>query len=87
MGPTALRYIRLLIERHLSDLYADQSSQDDIYSVCFSPNSEYLAIAGQDGQIKVSYCLFAILSRLVMIYMPTFITLQLLLQQLILYVH
>ena len=62
MGPTALRYIRLLIERHLSDFYAGQSSQSGIYSVCFSPNSDYLATAGQDGQIRVSYRFFTILT-------------------------
>ena len=62
MGPTALRYIRLLIARHLSDLYSDQSSRGCIYSVCFSPNSDYLATAGQDGQIRVSYRFFAILT-------------------------
>ena len=59
MGPTALLYIRLLTERHSSDLYAGQSSQDDIYSVCFSPNSDYLATGGEDGQIRVSYRFFA----------------------------
>ena len=62
MGPTALRYIRLLIVRHLSDLFADQSSQACIYSVCFSPNSDYLATAGKDGQIRVSYHFFALLT-------------------------
>ena len=62
MGPTALRYIRLLIERHLSDFYAGQSSQSGIYSVCFSPNSDYLATAGEDRQIRVSYRFFAMLT-------------------------
>ena len=87
MGPTALRYIRLLIERHLSDLYSDQSSKGAIYSVCFSPNSEYLATAGQDGQIRVSYRFIAMLSRLSMTFVPTFVTLELLLQQLTFYAH
>ena len=87
MGPTALRYIRLLIERHLSDLYAGQSSQDDIYSVCFSPNSDYLAAAGEDGQIRVSYRFIAMLSRFTITYMPTFVTLQLLPRQLTFYAH
>ena len=45
----------MLSARHLSELYAGQSSQSGIYSVCFSPNSDYLATAGQDGQIGVSY--------------------------------
>ena len=79
---TTLRYIRLLIVRHPSDLYDDHSSQSGILSFCFSPNNEYLATAGQDGQIRVSYRFFAILSRLAMVYMPTFVTPQLLLQQL-----
>ena len=57
-----LRYIRVLIVRHLSELYADQSSKGAIYSVCFSPNSDYLAAAGEDGQIRVSYRFFAILT-------------------------
>ena len=87
MGPTALRYIRLLTKRHLSDLYAGQSSQDDIYSVCFSPNSDYLATGGKDGKIRVSYRFIAMLSRLSMTCVPTFVTLQLLLQQLTLYTH
>ena len=82
MGPTALRYIRLLTERHLSDLYAGQSSQDDIYSVCFSPNSDYLATGGEDGKIRVSYRFIAVLSRLSMTFEPTFVTLELLLQRL-----
>ena len=86
-GQATLRYIRLLIVRHLSDLYCDQSSQSCICSACFSPNSEYLATAGQDGQIRVSYRFFAMLSRLAMVYMPTFVTLQLLLQQLTVYTH
>ena len=66
-----LRYIRLLIVRHLSDLFADQSSQACIYNVCFSPNSDYLATAGQDGQISLSYRFFAMLSesQLAMLYM------------------
>ena len=78
---TTLRYIRLLIVRHLSDLYAEQSSQARINSVCFSPNSDYLATAGEDRQIRVSYRFFAMLTAR-MTYMPTFVTLQLLLQQL-----
>ena len=82
MGPTALRYIRLLIVRHLSDLFADQSSKGNIYCVGFSPNSDYLATASEDRQIRVSYRFFAMFSRLAMTYMPTFVTLQLLLQQL-----
>ena len=73
-GQATLRYIRLLIVGHLSDLYFDKSSQSGIWSVCFSPNNEYLATAGQDGQIRVSYRFFAILSRLAMVYMPTFVT-------------
>ena len=60
--PDHLTYIRLLIVRHLSDLYADESSQSRIYSVCFIPNSDYLATAGQDGQIRVSYRFFTILT-------------------------
>ena len=79
---TTLRYIRLLILRHLSDLFAGESSQNGIYSVCFSPNSDYLATGGGDGQIRVSYRFPTTLSRPVMIHMPTFIALQLLLQQL-----
>ena len=83
-----LRYIRLLIVTHRSDLYADQSSEGYRCSaVCFSLNSDYLAAAGQDGQIRVSYHFFAILSRPVMVYTPTFVTLQLLLQQLTFYIH
>ena len=78
-----LRYIRVLIVRHLSELYAGQSSQSGICSVCFSPNTDYLATAGDDRQIRVSYRFFAIFSRLAMTYMPTFITLQ----QLTLYTH
>ena len=85
-GQATLRYIRLLIVRHLSDLFADQSSQACIYSVCFSPNSDYLATAGQDGQIRVSYRFFALLTAR-RIYMPNFITLQLLLQQLTFHAH
>ena len=73
-GESTLRYIRLLIVGHLSDLYSGKSSQSGIWSVCFSPNNEYLATAGQDGQIRVSYRFFAILSRLAMVYMPTFVT-------------
>ena len=69
-----LRYIRVLIVRHLSELYADQSSKGAICNVCFSPNSDYLAAAGEDKQIRVSYHFFAILSRLAMVYMPTFVT-------------
>ena len=80
---TTLRYVRLLIIRHPSDLYDDHA----IYSVCFSPNSDYLATAGQDGQIRVSYRFFAMLSRLLRTYMPSFVTLQLLLQQLTIYTH
>ena len=57
-----LRYIRVLIVRHLSELYADQSSNGVIFSVGFSPNSDYLATAGQDGQIRVSYRFFTILT-------------------------
>ena len=87
MGPTALRYIRLLIVRHLSDLYAEQPSQARINSVCFSPNSDYLATAGQDKQVKVSCRFFVMLSQLGMTYMPTFVTLQLLLQQLTYHTH
>ena len=71
-----------LILRRISELYTDESSQNGICSVCFIPNSDYLAAAGQDGQIRVSYRFFAIFSRLAMTYMPTFVTLQLLLQQL-----
>ena len=85
---TTLRYIRLLIDSHRSDLYANQSSGGYICSaVCFSLNSDYLAAAGEDEQIRVSYRFFAILSRLVMIYLPIFVTLQLLPQQLTLYTH
>ena len=85
--PDHLTYIRLLIVRHLSDLYADESSQNRIYSVCFIPNSDYLATAGQDGQIRVSYRFFAMHSesRRAIIYMSIFDTLQLLLQQLTFY--
>ena len=61
-----LRYIRLLILRYLSGLYADRSSRNCIHSVCFSPNSDYLATAEEDGQITVSYRFFAMLSRLAM---------------------
>ena len=86
-GQATLRYIRLLILRHLSDLYSDQSSRSGICSVCFSPNSEYLATAGQDGQIRVSYRFFAMFSRLAMTYMPTFVTLHLFLQQLTIYTN
>ena len=86
---TTLRHIRLLIDSHRSDLYAYQSSGGYICSaICFSPNSDYLATAGQDEQIiRVSYRFFAMLSesRLVMIYMSIFVTLQLLLQQLTFY--
>ena len=74
-----LRYIRLLIVGHLSDIYSDKSSRSGICSVCFSPNSGYLATAGEDGQIRVSYRFIAMLSRLSMTCVPT---LQLLLQQL-----
>ena len=74
-----LHYIRLLILRHLSDFYAGHSSQSGIHSVCFSPNSDYLATAGQDGQIRVSYRFFAMFSRRAVIYMPTSVTLHLLL--------
>ena len=63
---TTLRYIRLLILRHLSEVYSDQSSQSSIYSVCFSPNSEYLATAGQDKQVKVSCRFFVMFSQLAM---------------------
>ena len=86
---TTLRYIRLLIDSHRSDLCAYQSSGGYICStVCFSPiNSDYLATAGHDEQVKVSYRLFAMFSRLAMTYMPTFVTLQLLLQELTLYAH
>ena len=60
---TTLRYIRLLIHSHRSDLYAYQSSGGYICSaVCFSLNSDYLATAGQDGQIRVSYRFFTILT-------------------------
>ena len=60
---TTLRYIRLLIDSHRSDLYAYQSSGGYICSaVCFSLNSDYLATAGQDGQIRVSYRFFAMLT-------------------------
>ena len=81
-----LRYIRMLIPRHLSELLSDQSYQSRIYSVCFSPNSDYLATAGEDRQIRVSYRFFAMLTAR-MTYMPTFVTLQLLLQQLTIYTH
>ena len=58
-----LRYIRLLIDSHHSDHYAYQSSGGYICSaVCFSLNSDYLATAGQDGQIRVSYRFFTILT-------------------------
>ena len=58
-----LRYIRLLIVTHRSDLYADQSSgRYRCSAVCFSPNSDYLATAVEDGQIRVSYRFFAILT-------------------------
>ena len=82
-----LRYIRVLIVRHLSELYAGQSSQSGIYSVCFSTNSDYLATAGEDGQIRVSYRFIAMLSRFTITYMPTFVTLQLLPRQLTFYAH
>ena len=85
--PDHLTYIRLLIVRHLSDLYADESSQSRIYSVCFIPNSDYLATAGQDGQIRVSYRFIAMLSWFTITYMPTFVTLQLLPRQLTFYAH
>ena len=52
----------MLIVRHASDLYADESFKNCIYCVCFSPNSDYLATAGQDRQIRVSYRFFAILT-------------------------
>ena len=85
---TTLRYIRLLIVTHRSDLYADQSSGGYICSaVCFSLNSDYLATAGQDGQIRVSYRFIAMLSRLSMTFVPTFVTLELLLQRLTFYAH
>ena len=61
-GQATLRYIRLLILRHLSDLYSDQTSRSGICSVCFSPNSDYLATAGKDRQIRVSYRFFAMLT-------------------------
>ena len=77
-----LLYIRMLSARHLSELYAGQSSPSGIYSVCFSPNSDYLATGGGDGQIRVSYRFPTTLSRPVMIHMRTFSALQLLLQQL-----
>ena len=51
-----------LILRRISELYTDESSQNGICSVCFIPNSDYLATAGQDGQIRVSYRFFAILT-------------------------
>ena len=58
-----LRYIRLLIVTHRSDLYADQSSGGYRCSaVCFSLNSDYLTTGGEDGQIRVSYRFFAILT-------------------------
>ena len=60
---TTLRYIRLLILRHLSELYADQSYNGVIFSVGFSPNSDYLATGGGNRQIRVSYRFLAILSR------------------------
>ena len=44
-----------LILRRISELYTDESSQNGICSVCFIPNSDYLATAGQDGQIRVSW--------------------------------
>ena len=89
MGPTALRYIRLLTDSHRSDLYAYQSSGGYICSaVCFSPiNSDYLATAGEDGQIRVSYRFIAMLSRFTITYIPTFVTLQLLPRQLTFYAH
>ena len=74
MGPTALRYIRLLILRHLSGLYSDQAPRSSIHSVCFSPNSDYLATGGGDGQIRVSYRFPTTLSRPVMIWLLTFVT-------------
>ena len=87
-GHTTLRYIRLLIVIHRSDLYSDQSSGGYICSaVCFSPNSDYLATAGQDKQVKVSCRFFAMLSQLAMTYMSTFVTLQLFLQQLTINTH
>ena len=82
-----LRYIRLLILRHLSDLYSDQSSRSGICSACFSPNIDYLATAREHGQIRVSYRFPTTLSWPVMTYMPTFVTLQLILQQLTIYTH
>ena len=51
-----------LILRRISELYTDESSQNGICSVCFIPNSDYLAAAGQDGQIRVSYRFFTILT-------------------------
>ena len=69
-----------LILRRISELYTDESSQNGICSVCFIPNSDYLATAGQDGQIRVSYRFFAILSRLPVTYMLNFVTLQMFLQ-------
>ena len=75
-----LSYIPLLIVRHSSNLYADKLPLNCIYSICFSPDSDYLATGGEDGQIRVSYRFFAMLSRLAVICMPTFVILQLLLQ-------
>ena len=43
-GQATLRYIRLLIVGHLSDLYSDKSSQSGIWSVCFSPNNELVSL-------------------------------------------
>ena len=84
---TPLRYIPLLIVTHLSELYSNESSRSRVFSVCFSPNGQYLATAGEDKQIKVSCRFFAMLSQLAMTYMPTFVTLQLLLQKLTFYAH
>ena len=60
---TTLCYIRLLILRHLSGLYSDQAPRSSIHSVCFSPNSDYLATAGQDKKIRVSYRFFALTAQ------------------------
>ena len=72
----------MFIGSYRSALYPDQSSIGVIYSVCFSPDTDYLATADEDRQIRVSYRFFAMFSRLAMTYMPTFLTLQLFLQQL-----
>ena len=61
-----LPYIRVLIVRHISELYADQSHEGTIYSICFSPDSDYLATAGKDGQVKVSCRFFVMFSQLAM---------------------